>query len=79
MRKLNELNELNELEIKIINLKAKLQRTDYQAIKYAEGLISEEEYTSIKEQRQAWRDEINKLEEELKELREVTHVSESDV
>lgn len=67
------MKKLNKLEIKIINLKAKLRNTDYRAIKYAEGLLSEEEYASIKAQRQAWRDEINKLEEELKELQEVTN------
>lgn len=42
-----------------------LQATDYKAIKYAEGLISEEEYKLIREQRQAWRDEINSLEQHL--------------
>lgn len=56
-------------QYEIADLKAKLRNTDYQAIKYAEGLLSEEEYMSIKEQRQAWRDEINSLQEELKELR----------
>lgn len=39
-----------------------LQRTDYQAIKHSEGLISDEDYAPIKAQRQAWRDEINELE-----------------
>lgn len=47
---------------RIFELKIKLIQTDYQAIKYAEGQISEEEYAPIKEQRQKWRDEINKLE-----------------
>ena len=41
----------------------KLSDTDYKAIKYAEGQISEEEYQPIKEERQAWRDRINELEE----------------
>lgn len=52
---------------KIFNLKKNLSYTDYKAIKYAEGLISEEEYAEIKAQRQAWRDEINELEKELSE------------
>lgn len=47
---------------KITELKKKLADTDYQAIKYAEGQISEQDYASIKAQRQAWRDEINELE-----------------
>jgi hypothetical protein len=49
-------------EMQIAELKQKLSDTDYQAIKYAEGWLSEEEYTPIKAQRQLWRDEINKLE-----------------
>lgn len=49
--------------IKISMLKERLASSDYQAIKYAEGQLSEEEYAPIKAQRQAWRDEINRLEE----------------
>ena len=49
---------------RIAELKSLLRDTDYQAIKYAEGLISEEDYAPIKIQRQAWRDEINELEGE---------------
>lgn len=49
----------------IKDLKQKLAETDYQAIKYAEGRLSEAEYAEIKQQRQAWRDEINHLETEL--------------
>jgi hypothetical protein len=50
---------------RIMTLKDKLKATDYKAIKYAEGLISEEDYSTIKAQRQAWRDEINALQTEL--------------
>ena len=50
---------------RIEELKANLAATDYQAIKHSEGLITEEEYAPIKARRQAWRDEINELEEEL--------------
>ena len=46
----------------ITQLKKQLSDTDYKAIKYSEGLITEEEYAPIKSQRQAWRDEINQLE-----------------
>ena len=46
----------------IAELKAKLDATDYQAIKYAEGILSDEEYAEMKAQRQAWRDRINELE-----------------
>ena len=50
---------------KIAELKYKLMQTDYQAIKYAEGQLTEEEYAPIKAQRQAWRDEINLLESKI--------------
>lgn len=49
----------------IRKLKQQLNKTDYQAIKYAEGQLSEEDYLEMKTQRQSWRDEINKLEEEI--------------
>lgn len=49
-------------EVVIADLQNHLAETDYQAIKYAEGWITEEEYAPIKAQRQAWRDEINRLE-----------------
>ena len=50
-------------EEEIAELKAKLAFTDYQAIKYAEGVLSAEEYADMKAQRQAWRNRINELEE----------------
>lgn len=50
---------------RIRELKRNLANTDYQAIKYAEGMISENDYQPIKAQRQAWRDEINRLESEV--------------
>ena len=56
-----------EKYFRIQYLKLQLTSTDYKAIKYAEGQISEAEYTSVKAQRQSWRDEINKLEEETKQ------------
>ena len=57
--------EIDEVQRKISEIKAKLSETDYQAIKYVEGFISEADYAQIKAQRQAWRDEINALEAEL--------------
>ncbi len=52
-------------EQKIATLKQNLTDTDYQAIKFAEGAMSADEYEPIKQQRQAWRDEINVLEATL--------------
>lgn len=56
------------LEIQILNLKYDLQKTDYKAIKYAEGWLNEEEYAETKAERQRIRDEINRLEQELNEV-----------
>lgn len=53
---------------RISNLKVKLNESDYQAIKYAEGLITELEYQPTKQLRQQYRNEINQLEEELSTL-----------
>lgn len=61
--------DLNNQKLdRIQELKDALTATDYQAIKYAEGLISEAEYQPVKAQRQAWRDEINRLQAELDAL-----------
>ena len=49
----------------IATLKQNLADTDYKAIKFAEGLLTAEEYEPIKQQRQAWRDAINTLEAQL--------------
>lgn len=57
--------EVLRLEAQINELKYKLLCTDYQAIKYAEGELSFEDYYPIKEQRRAWRNEINSLEARL--------------
>lgn len=59
------VDPIAEKQTRIAELKRKLSETDYQAIKYAEGFISETDYAPIKAQRQAWRDEINALETEL--------------
>lgn len=52
---------------RIAELKALLQATDYQAIKYAEGFISEEDYLPIKQARQEYRNQINELETQITE------------
>ena len=48
-------------------LKSLLMESDYRAIKYAEGLYTEDEYAPYKAERQAYREEINQLELELSE------------
>jgi len=51
-----------ELNFAISVCKQNLKLTDYKAIKFAEGLISDEEYQPIKEQREGWRRQINEYE-----------------
>ena len=48
-------------EALICELKQKLLDTDYIACKIAEGSATVEEYAGIINQRQMWREEINKL------------------
>ena len=51
----NRNKEINEL-------KAKLAATDYQAIKFAEGWITADDYAPTKALRNSWRVRINELE-----------------
>lgn len=60
-----ELEKEISPEMQIAQLKQNLSDTDYKAIKFAEGLISEEDYAPTKKQRQEWRNQINLLELEL--------------
>ena len=53
----------------ITMLKAKLHKTDYKAIKYAEGEITATEYADTLRQRRAWRAQINVLEDQLKQIK----------
>lgn len=53
---------------RILELKALLKSTDYQAIKYAEGEITLENYLPIKLKRASYRAEINSLEEKIKNM-----------
>lgn len=55
------INRINEL-------KFNLAKTDYQAIKFLECEMSGTEYAEIKAKRQAWRAEINALENKIKNL-----------
>ena len=52
----------DQYRLEIQQLKKALSDTDYKAIKFAEGQISEEEYASVRELRQGYRDRINYLE-----------------
>ena len=60
--------KVDEINARIKELKLNLAKTDYKAIKFAEGVITEEEYDDTKLKRTAWREEINALENELNQL-----------
>ena len=47
--------------------KAQLVRTDYQCLKYAEGELTEDEYSPIRELRKQLRKQINELEDRLEQ------------
>ena len=52
----------DQYKLEITQLKKQLSDSDYKAIKFAEGQISEEDYASVRELRQGYRDRINYLE-----------------
>jgi len=59
--KKNTFTQQEQTQQKIYELKKKLTETDYKAIKYAEGELSEIEYAETKAKRKQWREEITKL------------------
>ncbi len=61
----NGTNIIVDYARKIKQLKNELNDTDYKAMKYFEGLISESEYKPIKEYRQSLRNKINELESKV--------------
>lgn len=65
---IEEIRIIKRNHLRMQELKQKLAETDFQAIKYAEGEMTEEEYEPIKQQRKVWRKEYNELEREIKEL-----------
>ena len=56
-----EYNRIRDIHNELAELHFELKRTDYKAIKYAEGYYSEEEYAPVKLHRQELRDRINEL------------------
>ena len=52
---------------RIRGLKAMLADSDYKALKFSDGVLTEEEYAPIREQRAAWRAEINEIEKTFSE------------
>ena len=59
---------IEQYQAEIIELKKYLSDTDYKAIKYAEGEITESDYQEVKSQRHDARVRINELESLIEEL-----------
>lgn len=55
----------NEIVGQINTLKQLLSQTDYQALKYSDGAMTEDEYAPVRENRAKWRAQINDLEAQL--------------
>ena len=52
---------------RITELKQLLSDTDYKALKYADGALTEAEYAPVREDRKQWRAEINEIEKTFSE------------
>ena len=59
---------IEQYQSEIISLKKYLSDTDYKAIKFAEGEITESDYQEVKSQRHDARVRINELENMIEEL-----------
>ena len=63
--KTQEMKDRDNAIQEITQLKKQLSNTDYKAIKFAEGQLTEEEYSATRSQRASWRARINKLQEDF--------------
>lgn len=63
------MDRIEELESEIRGLKLLLSQTDYKALKHADGVITNEEYEETRQLRITYREEINRLEAELEEIK----------
>ena len=60
---------IEQYQSEIISLKKYLSDTDYKAIKFAEGEITESDYQEVKSQRHDARTKINELESMIEQLK----------
>lgn len=56
------MEEGNEAAGQINALKQLLVQTDYQALKFSDGAMAEDEYAPVRQRRAEWRARINELE-----------------
>lgn len=62
---MEENETIQHAQAEIAALKSFLVATDYQAIKHADGALSDEEYAETQAKRQTWRDKINQYEAQI--------------
>ena len=70
LAKKKKQEQINAIMSEIAMYKRKFEDGKYLQEKYVDGALTEEEYAPIREERESWRVEIRRLEEELKELQE---------
>ena len=69
LQKSEDEKVIEQYQAEIVNLKKYLSDTDYKAIKYAEGEITESDYQEVKSQRHDARVRINELESLIEQLK----------
>lgn len=65
MSKAKPAATVDEKQGEINALRQLLSNSDYMAIKYSEGLISDDDYAATRAERQGYRDRINALQEDI--------------
>ena len=70
LKKVYDDNTPEAMTQRIKKLKNKLRETDYHALKRIEGYYTDEQWKVFEAERKVLRDEINKIEEELKLLKQ---------
>lgn len=65
-----------EIQSEINALKQLLANSDYQALKHADGELSDEDYAEMKEKRQQWRIKINELQAQQQSLESKKEITE---
>lgn len=65
---ITDFNEYRKKYFRVKELKQQLSALDYQTLKHVDGQMTDEEYEPIKQQKIAYRAEINELEAQMREL-----------
>lgn len=63
--------EQQKYERQLNEYKQLLSDTDYEAIKYAEGYFTEEEYAKTKQLRESYREKVREAEDYLKNIKDI--------